>query len=178
MWTKILMNYYYYFFLCWGKHDVRAKPKKSSFVPWMVRSAFFVNSNDESTDRQTNHRYGDSMISDQIMWFGKELIVLLLFIRPGDGPPNDSVCWPRLRRANHSFLSLLSKPLLHLLFCRISGPSTQCTPDACENAGKCVQQWNSFTCDCDTTSYTGPRCADGKQMLFWCCLFPLSVAHS
>ena len=40
----------------------------------------------------------------------------------------------------------------------------ECTQDACFNRGKCVQQWNSFTCDCDMTSYTGIRCADGKTI--------------
>ncbi|XP_074654685.1 neurexin-3-like [Tubulanus polymorphus] len=41
-----------------------------------------------------------------------------------------------------------------------NGPTTQCSPSACDNNGRCVQQWNSFTCDCDMTSYTGPTCSD------------------
>ncbi|XP_064621737.1 neurexin 1-like isoform X2 [Lineus longissimus] len=39
-----------------------------------------------------------------------------------------------------------------------NGPTTQCSPGACENGGNCVQQWNSFICDCDMTSYSGARC--------------------
>lgn len=44
----------------------------------------------------------------------------------------------------------------------ISGPVTKCSTSACANRGICVQMWNSYTCDCDMTSYTGPTCSDGK----------------
>ncbi|XP_076046488.1 neurexin 1 isoform X2 [Oratosquilla oratoria] len=40
------------------------------------------------------------------------------------------------------------------------GPRTKCRDDACANGGTCVQQWNSYSCNCDMTSYTGPTCAD------------------
>ncbi|XP_050406301.1 neurexin-3 isoform X2 [Patella vulgata] len=40
------------------------------------------------------------------------------------------------------------------------GPTTQCQPDSCANDGRCVQQWNSYVCDCDSTSYSGPTCSD------------------
>lgn len=40
------------------------------------------------------------------------------------------------------------------------GPSNNCHQYACLNEGRCVQQWNSYTCDCDMTSYTGPMCTD------------------
>ncbi|XP_047738095.1 neurexin-1 [Hyalella azteca] len=40
------------------------------------------------------------------------------------------------------------------------GPSSQCRADACSNGGVCVQQWNSYSCNCDMTSYTGPTCSD------------------
>lgn len=40
-------------------------------------------------------------------------------------------------------------------------PGKKCTHDICANHGTCVQQWNSFTCDCDMTSFSGPTCADG-----------------
>ncbi|XP_076289211.1 neurexin 1 isoform X2 [Lasioglossum baleicum] len=36
----------------------------------------------------------------------------------------------------------------------------KCTHDLCSNHGTCVQQWNSYTCDCDMTSFTGPTCND------------------
>ncbi|GBO40028.1 hypothetical protein AVEN_29789-1 [Araneus ventricosus] len=42
------------------------------------------------------------------------------------------------------------------------GPVTKCSTTACANRGICVQMWNSYTCDCDMTSYTGPTCSDGK----------------
>ncbi|TGZ57018.1 Neurexin-3-alpha [Temnothorax longispinosus] len=39
-------------------------------------------------------------------------------------------------------------------------PGKKCTHDLCANHGLCVQQWNSYTCDCDMTSFTGPTCND------------------
>ncbi|XP_059050815.1 neurexin-1-like [Achroia grisella] len=39
------------------------------------------------------------------------------------------------------------------------GP-TKCTHNACSNKGVCVQQWNTYVCDCDLTSFTGPTCYD------------------
>uniref|UniRef100_A0A0C9QZT5 NRX3A_1 protein n=4 Tax=Fopius arisanus TaxID=64838 RepID=A0A0C9QZT5_9HYME len=36
----------------------------------------------------------------------------------------------------------------------------KCTHDICANHGACVQQWNSYTCDCDMTSFGGPTCND------------------
>ncbi|KAK3867252.1 hypothetical protein Pcinc_027284 [Petrolisthes cinctipes] len=40
------------------------------------------------------------------------------------------------------------------------GPSTKCHQEACANGGTCVQQWNSYSCNCDMTSFTGPTCSD------------------
>ncbi|CAH1970837.1 unnamed protein product [Acanthoscelides obtectus] len=40
------------------------------------------------------------------------------------------------------------------------GPSAKCSLNVCANGGICVQQWNSYTCDCDMTSFTGPTCSD------------------
>ena len=42
-------------------------------------------------------------------------------------------------------------------------PGKKCTHDLCSNHGTCVQQWNSYTCDCDMTSFTGPTCNEGKK---------------
>ncbi|KAL3872891.1 hypothetical protein ACJMK2_036072 [Sinanodonta woodiana] len=42
--------------------------------------------------------------------------------------------------------------------CKESGIS--CQPSSCFNGGHCVQQWNSYACDCEMTSYTGPTCND------------------
>ncbi|XP_024942008.1 neurexin-1 isoform X3 [Cephus cinctus] len=39
-------------------------------------------------------------------------------------------------------------------------PGKKCTHDVCSNHGTCVQQWKSYTCDCDMTSFTGPTCKD------------------
>ncbi|XP_037909404.1 neurexin-1 isoform X2 [Hermetia illucens] len=39
------------------------------------------------------------------------------------------------------------------------GP-TKCSQNACANRGICVQQWNTYACECDMTSYTGPTCYD------------------
>ncbi|XP_042239811.1 neurexin-1-like isoform X2 [Homarus americanus] len=40
------------------------------------------------------------------------------------------------------------------------GPSTKCHRNACANGGNCIQQWNSYSCNCDMTSFTGPTCSD------------------
>ena len=42
-----------------------------------------------------------------------------------------------------------------------SAPVTRCSSTACANRGVCVQLWNSYTCDCDLTSFSGPTCQDG-----------------
>ncbi|XP_054706570.1 neurexin-1-like [Uloborus diversus] len=41
-----------------------------------------------------------------------------------------------------------------------AGPITKCSHTACANHGVCVQMWNSYACDCDMTSFSGPICAD------------------
>ncbi|XP_064212008.1 neurexin 1 [Tribolium castaneum] len=38
--------------------------------------------------------------------------------------------------------------------------SAKCSHNVCANGGICVQQWHSYTCDCDMTSFTGPTCSD------------------
>ncbi|ELU16319.1 hypothetical protein CAPTEDRAFT_22004, partial [Capitella teleta] len=40
------------------------------------------------------------------------------------------------------------------------GPTTQCTDTSCDNGGLCVQEWNTYSCECDRTSFTGPTCSD------------------
>lgn len=52
----------------------------------------------------------------------------------------------------------------------LSGDKTKCRPDVCSNKGVCVQQWNTFTCDCDLTSFTGPNCLNGENF-FLCTIF-------
>lgn len=37
----------------------------------------------------------------------------------------------------------------------------RCSLDSCSNRGVCVQQWNTFFCYCQLTSYSGPTCSDG-----------------
>ncbi|OTF69070.1 neurexin-1b-alpha-like protein [Euroglyphus maynei] len=44
-----------------------------------------------------------------------------------------------------------------------SVPITRCSSTACANRGICVQLWNSYTCDCDLTTFSGPTCADGNE---------------
>lgn len=31
----------------------------------------------------------------------------------------------------------------------------------CRNGGKCVEQYNGYSCDCSLTAYDGPFCSDG-----------------
>ena len=40
----------------------------------------------------------------------------------------------------------------------------ECTPSSCANMGTCIQEWNSFRCDCDMTSFTGDTCAEGQYL--------------
>lgn len=42
------------------------------------------------------------------------------------------------------------------------GPATDCMRHMCGNGGTCVQQWNSYTCDCHMTSFTGRQCDVGE----------------
>lgn len=37
----------------------------------------------------------------------------------------------------------------------------KCTHDLCANHGVCVQQQNTYTCNCDMTGFSGPTCNDG-----------------
>jgi len=43
-------------------------------------------------------------------------------------------------------------------------PTARCNETVCLNGGVCVQQWNTATCDCDMTSFTGPRCDHGMHI--------------
>ncbi|XP_062610815.1 neurexin-1-like [Saccostrea cucullata] len=43
------------------------------------------------------------------------------------------------------------------------GPSNSCRSDSCHNGGYCIEQWNSFQCDCDMTSYTGQTCSQESK---------------
>lgn len=35
----------------------------------------------------------------------------------------------------------------------------------CRNGGKCVEQYNGYSCDCTLTAYDGPSCTDGNCQL-------------
>ncbi len=63
-------------------------------------------------------------------------------------------------------------PNVSFLLCRLeismirvclAGPSMECTATSCANMGVCIQEWNSFRCDCDMTSFTGDTCAQGRS---------------
>lgn len=40
--------------------------------------------------------------------------------------------------------------------------SGHCDSKSCLNGGKCSEGWNRNSCDCSTTSFTGPTCAKGE----------------
>ncbi|KAL4134816.1 hypothetical protein QTP88_006525 [Uroleucon formosanum] len=40
------------------------------------------------------------------------------------------------------------------------GLSKMCTQDMCDNHGTCVEQWNSYSCDCDMTAFVGSTCSE------------------
>ncbi|KAK6021204.1 EGF-like domain protein, partial [Ostertagia ostertagi] len=41
-----------------------------------------------------------------------------------------------------------------------AGPLARCSPAACSNHGRCIQQWNSIRCDCTLTAHAGDRCQE------------------
>ena len=43
-----------------------------------------------------------------------------------------------------------------------------CRADSCQNSGICVQIWPAITCQCEMTSFTGPRCSDGNVAISQC----------
>lgn len=43
------------------------------------------------------------------------------------------------------------------------GPNTKCDKISCANGGICFQGWNSYSCDCSMTSFSGQTCKDGKE---------------
>lgn len=34
----------------------------------------------------------------------------------------------------------------------------------CRNGGRCVEQYNGYSCDCSLTAYDGPFCSDGNHL--------------
>ncbi|XP_050438780.1 neurexin-1a isoform X2 [Adelges cooleyi] len=40
------------------------------------------------------------------------------------------------------------------------GLGRMCARDMCDNHGTCVEQWNSYSCDCDMTAYVGLTCSE------------------
>ncbi|KAI8515076.1 Neurexin-2 [Branchiostoma belcheri] len=42
--------------------------------------------------------------------------------------------------------------------------TNSCAGDPC-NGGKCSQQWNRYECDCGMTTYTGPTCENGGNVV-------------
>ncbi|XP_013396315.1 neurexin-2-like isoform X1 [Lingula anatina] len=39
-----------------------------------------------------------------------------------------------------------------------TGPDATCSPNSCDNRGRCVQNWDTYVCNCDMTSFSGARC--------------------
>jgi len=53
-----------------------------------------------------------------------------------------------------------------------------CTVESCSNGGDCIQEWNTFRCDCDLTSFTGPTCDDGNPKYLLIILVAMIVVAS
>jgi len=43
---------------------------------------------------------------------------------------------------------------------------SMCTAESCSNGGECIQEWDTFSCDCDLTSFTGPTCDNGYIVFY------------
>ncbi|XP_069586204.1 contactin-associated protein-like 2 [Ranitomeya imitator] len=41
----------------------------------------------------------------------------------------------------------------------------RCVPNNCEHGGKCTQTWDTITCNCEGTGYTGATCHDSMYEL-------------
>lgn len=55
-----------------------------------------------------------------------------------------------------------SDPLLEssvTLGCQFT--DAQCSPNPCENGGRCIGTWESFVCEC-SPQYSGPNCTQRK----------------
>lgn len=44
-----------------------------------------------------------------------------------------------------------------------------CDSNTCHNGGTCVNQWDSFSCECPL-GFGGKSCAQGRRLGPWCCL--------
>ncbi|GFR65060.1 neurexin [Elysia marginata] len=82
---------------------------------------------------------------------------------------------PKMIASRHGFVGCLAsldlngylpnvmreaKPITESVGDGCRGPITKCVNDSCANLGRCVQQWITYSCDCDMTSYSGPMCTD------------------
>jgi len=47
----------------------------------------------------------------------------------------------------------------------------RCMPNHCEHGGRCKQTWDSFSCTCDGTGYSGATChtCEYVNVWFWSC---------
>lgn len=74
----------------------------------------------------------------------------------------DSVCI-----VNFSYLKHILSVLLitcHLSVEYLSHFLSRCMPNHCEHGGRCKQMWDSFSCTCDGTGYTGATCHTCKYL--------------
>lgn len=53
--------------------------------------------------------------------------------------------------------------LLTFIYC-LSHSLSRCMPNHCEHGGRCKQTWDSFSCTCDGTGYTGATCHTCKYV--------------
>ncbi|ESO02328.1 hypothetical protein HELRODRAFT_65329, partial [Helobdella robusta] len=44
-------------------------------------------------------------------------------------------------------------------------PIESCQDVTCYNGGQCLYEWNAYTCNCDMTSFSGPACDDGDNII-------------
>lgn len=53
------------------------------------------------------------------------------------------------------------------LICCLSAVSLRCLPNLCEHGARCSQTWNSFSCDCLGTGYSGATCHNCEHFDFF-----------
>ncbi|CAI4223214.1 unnamed protein product [Auanema sp. JU1783] len=64
-------------------------------------------------------------------------------------------------RLNDRLIDILEEAhAMHSITKGCNGPMSRCSPFACANGGRCIQQWTNIFCDCTFTSFAGTKCSE------------------
>lgn len=74
----------------------------------------------------------------------------------GSGAAQWVLLMPRSKNVGFPLFSNLFLPL-----------SVRCVPNPCEHSGRCSQTWDTFSCNCNGTGYTGATCHTRKWHFYF-----------